>query len=530
MRKIMIIDDNYLSVEGICTNIDSKTLNVQVTHKAYDPITAINILKNEHIDLIISDIEMPQINGLELSKKALSIQPSVKIILISAFDKFEYAKQAIRLGAYDYIEKPIDYKYLNNMIKSALAQIEKKEKDLEILKKSRPALIENFFWYLMNSNIYDSKFHLDNYSKYLNLNFNYNYFITVIAKINNAMKIENENSVQEYHILFMNLHDDLKNLCKDFDFFYTLNQLDNLIIIIGHNCSSEKYIHQQITETFSSFLSQYQNKLLEINIGIGQIIKHIYELQVSYKTAYRALEYRFFFPQKNFFDICDNPKNHISKYIFYDNKEEELIQLLCKKDLDKIKLWIHDFSKELLLNSNVKNLVFTQVYSILGRILKFLYEMNIDIENIGNDITFAYSHLETFNTRDDVFAWLFNLCKSICYKLDSSMKTYHKQLCDIVVNYVKENYSNKSLCLNDIAKHVNVSPAYLSALYKKNTGKNISDLIISTRIEVACHLLLHTKISLKEISEKTGYTNQYYFSSCFKKKIGKTPSIYREEN
>ena len=143
MYKIMIIDDNHISVDGICHNIDWSDLNAEVACKAYDGQQALDYLQNNMVDLIISDIEMPQLDGLSLAQNALKINSSIKIILISAFDKFEYAKQAIRLGAFDYIEKPLDYSYLKKIIRNALSMLNKEQRNLEILKQSRPIMIDN---------------------------------------------------------------------------------------------------------------------------------------------------------------------------------------------------------------------------------------------------------------------------------------------------------------------------------------------------------------------------------------------------
>ena len=112
MKKIMIVDDNYLSAEGIEKNIDWETLNAEIIHVCYNGTSAIEAMKKEPADLIISDIEMPDLDGISMSRQALEINPMVKIILISAYDKFEYARRALLLGALDYIEKPLDYAYL----------------------------------------------------------------------------------------------------------------------------------------------------------------------------------------------------------------------------------------------------------------------------------------------------------------------------------------------------------------------------------------------------------------------------------
>ena len=131
MKKIMIVDDNYLSAEGIEKNIDWESLNAEIVHICYNGTSAIEAMKKEAVDLIISDIEMPDLDGISMSRQALNINPMVKIILISAYDKFEYARRALLLGALDYIEKPLDYAYLIQKVKNAFALMEREQKNLQ---------------------------------------------------------------------------------------------------------------------------------------------------------------------------------------------------------------------------------------------------------------------------------------------------------------------------------------------------------------------------------------------------------------
>lgn len=120
MKNVMIVDDNCLTAEGIEKNIDWSALDATVIAVEYNSLSALDILKDTHVDLIISDIEMPDLDGISMSQKALEIQPFIKVILVSAYDKFEYAKRAIRLCVYDYIEKPLDYHYLTEKSKMLL--------------------------------------------------------------------------------------------------------------------------------------------------------------------------------------------------------------------------------------------------------------------------------------------------------------------------------------------------------------------------------------------------------------------------
>ncbi|WP_270568104.1 helix-turn-helix transcriptional regulator, partial [Clostridium beijerinckii] len=178
---------------------------------------------------------------------------------------------------------------------------------------------------------------------------------------------------------------------------------------------------------------------------------------------------------------------------------------------------------------NNKYLIFNNIYSILSNVLKLLYNMSINTNDIENIIVNTYSNLSTICNSSEIINWLFDILKIICNRLDESIKNQHEYLCNNVITYIQDNYNKKDLSLNEIALYVNVSPAYLSALFKKQIGENISTIITNVRIENACKLLENTNLSLKEISEKVGYVNQYYFSSCFKKKMNKNPSIYRQE-
>ena len=173
--------------------------------------------------------------------------------------------------------------------------------------------------------------------------------------------------------------------------------------------------------------------------------------------------------------------------------------------------------------------MFIRIYSLLGKILRFLYEINIDTKDLEERVISVYSRFDTFHTYEQFFLWMRELCNLVCDKLNFSLKSYHEHTYELVENYIKNNFEDNTLSLNDIAKYANMSPSYLSALYKKNNNKSISDTITSYRIDAAKEYLIKTNLSLKEISIKCGYANQYYFSTSFKKQLGISPSNYREK-
>ena len=294
-------------------------------------------MQNNPVDLIISDIEMPQLDGLSLAENALKLNSSIKIILISAFDKFEYAKQAIRLGAFDYIEKPLDYAYLEEIIRNALDMLDKEQKNLAILKKSRPIMVDNFFHKLIQSSSDEARYTLSDYANYLQLNLEYHYYQAIVIRIQNAVEIKEKNGIEEYHIKLMSMSDTIRELFdKNFALVHTLSTFDEIVLLLGHNYSNSKYFYSTSYGLLTELIQMYKHHLFEVNIGIGSIVKYLWSLSASYSNALKSLEYRFFFPQKDIFTISDTVDKDYTVELYEVSGNEELIQLLCKNDLDGV--------------------------------------------------------------------------------------------------------------------------------------------------------------------------------------------------
>ena len=471
---------------------------------------------------------MPNADGITLSREAMKINPYIKIILISAYDKFEYARQAVRLGVCDYIEKPIDYVFLHDKIKNALEIIDREKRNLSILKESRQLMITKFFQDLLYYSPEKLSGNFEKYISYLDLNTDYSHFNIVKMEIENSSLLEENDGILTYQMEMLNISDVFMKKCVVFDNVYHIQDLNSQIFIIAQNSKTPAHFQYVLHKVVSSFMECFSYSVLNISVGIGTIVDSIWKLHISYENACHALKYRFFYPHKNIFDALEATGKEFSLLSFSDTGEEELISLLCKKDSEAIKKWLESFFEDLSKKYDSKNLMFIRIYSLLGKILRFLYEINIDTSELEEQIISVYSHFETFHTYEQFFRWMNNFCTTVCEKLNASLKSYHDRTCELVDNYIKSNFEDNTLSLNDIAKFANMSPSYLSALYKKNNGQSISDTITSCRIEAAKGYLEKTALSLKEISVKCGYANQYYFSTSFKKQLGMSPSGYRD--
>jgi two-component system response regulator YesN len=530
MKNVLIADDNTLIVEGIYNNIDWEQLNARVVAKLNGGGLTSNPCP-ETIDLVIADIEMPGMDGFELANELIKQNPQIKIIFISAYDKFEYAKRALRIRAFDYIEKPIDYAYLTGKLQKVIEEIDQEQKILEIVEKSRPTILVNFFYKLLHLKSDEAKYQLEKYPEYLGLNLNFNYYACIKIIIENSEEIKGQTGIQRYYVKQFDMQNKIIALVKNTGVCYMVDDYSGSFCIIGADFPGQSAFQKEIYRVMVALEEQCRERdNLNIIAGIGTTVNSIWNISISGKEADKVLENRFFLPQQKIFDVRDFEARQDDSFLIPDDQDDEIVTLLYQKNVASMTGWIRKLEKELDRKKVTKNALFLRVCLILSKLINSLVKLGINPQDIETDISRLYSDPDMFHSSSEIFTWLEEIFKTASKKIDDSEKAYYGTVCDVALNYILKNYENSQISLNDVADSVNLSPAYLSALYKKYTGNNISEVITNVRIETACYLLKCSRFSIKEISDKTGYSNQYYFSTSFKKRTGLSPSDYRESN
>lgn len=530
MYRILLIDDNPLVIEGIRQNIDFGKVGARVEGALYDAPSALALLEAQpDIDVVISDIRMPGMDGLAMSRHMLELRGDLKIILISAYDDFEYAKQALRMGAFDYVEKPLDYPYLQQVIEQAVGELGRERRRLEQLRRSVPALTDHFFRLLLHTGREESLHRLQSYIQYLNINLDWRYFNCSIVRMENIDEVKTGAGIEKYHTGLMALQDDIRALLGDLPLVYLLSDLDAVYIITAMTCREERMMSRILNDAFAQLAEGRRSGygFFSLNIGIGGIVSGVWDLSVSCRNARTALEYHFFFPQKHIFDYRDVGGAQGGAIGTDHQAVDAIVEAICRGDRAQVAEAVGRFMEGFQGKYRSRGAVFFSLYTVLGRIQQALEEMGILSEAIQKRISSFLVSPNSLSSPDKAAAALGEICLQACELIRRSTSNHYEKLCLLVGEYIERNYRQAGLGLPDIAAHVNVSPAHLSAVYKKTTDKNISDVITQVRIKVAKRLLETTGLSIRDISEQTGYSNQYYFSASFKKNAGVTPSDYR---
>jgi two-component system response regulator YesN len=465
-------------------------------------------------------------SGIDMARVILKNKPHMKIIFISAYDDFKYAKEAIRLGICDYVEKPINYNYLSEVIDKVLQQSQEEKVILEQLKQSRPALLQKCFHDLINSSPDYAEFHLADQVKYMNLDLSESEYLCVVIHIDNFIETKNSFGVERYHVLMMSLMNDLNQTLSQNNVCYCSNQGNHIIVILGNKQKDHHFI-RSIYDELSKFNKKYETSPLSMTIGIGDIVPNMWNVSISYQNAKHAMEYKFIFGEGHIFSFQDIKRNNPLPVFFTIGDEEMLIRLISQKNLTGIKEFTDSLAAKWALEYYDKSGIVAYIYSLLARLIRYFYDTGIENTQIRNHISEIFSNFDQFQTSTQICDRLREIFFDSSQILQESVETQNNQIAERVVNYIEDHYMNMDLSLNTISSSVNVSPSYLGVVFKKAKGQNISDLITTVRINKAQDLLRHTNLKVMDISEKIGYSNQYYFSACFKKRTGVTPSDYR---
>ncbi|KHF41556.1 response regulator [Halalkalibacter okhensis] len=527
MQKVIIVDDNITTAEGIRESIDWESVNATVLDIFSNGNDALAMLQKRDIDLIISDVNMPDLNGIDFAKLAIDIQTHVKVIFISAYSEFEYVKEAIRLDVCDYVEKPINYSYLLEVIEKTLQRVKDDRKIIDDLKKNRFDLIQKYLLDLIHSTPDYGQHFLLEQGKYLNITLDENFYLCTVIGLNNVEEIINEFGVERYHIWSLNAIQNIKKYLRDKYLFYYCTSGNRIILILG---STTKFNKHLLHEEFQECYSRLFNENFKLTIGIGSMVDRVWDLAKSYQNAEEALERKFLFGEQIIFDISDMKKEHSSPLINTKEDEDLLIKLVSSRSPGNIYSFFNKLEMKWAENNYSKLAISSYVHLILARLMKFTYDVDIEDKNILGRVNQLILQLNDYTSTEQICNHLSEICIWICEGLQESVDIYHRQLSELVIEYIHSNYHLQDLSVSSIAEHVNLNLSYLGSVFKKYKSTSISKYILEVRMEKAQELLHNTTLKIKDISEKVGYTNQYYFSASFKKYYNLTPSEIRNNN
>lgn len=492
MYKLYLLDDEPFILEGLKYIIDWEEYGFDVVGTSNNGEDGFNFIKNEDVDLIITDIMMPKMTGLELISNLKKINHNAKFIVLSAFQEFQYAKEAISMGAENYLTKPIDEDELIQTIEEVKKKIEKIKLEKVDTKIFKNDLILKLICNKNNDEVLDRL-------KLEGVSFNYKNLCVVILEFAEGGNINK-------HIL---------NHIDNLNYEYCVN-LQNQILIIMDKESVNKDALRNLKDDLSRIANEH------VYISRGKFVDSIYTLNCSYQSAKDIHEYKLVYPNISWLREYKEKSYNLENidYIDFDH----LKKLLLNKDNKEALNYIESIFSKLKNDENltVKQIktksieVFLNVYNYFND-SKIIKGLDLYLEKVINSVNLDQIQIE-----------LNNMIKHRQSKLEETDDSISPIILKLLRN-IEKNYS-KDLNLKEISETYNINSIYLGQLFQKETGILFSDYLNNFRVNKAKNLLVETSLKAAEIGELVGYANKNYFYRKFKDIVGITPSEWRKIN
>lgn len=538
--KVFLVEDEYIVREGIKNNVDWAANGFTFCGEAGDGELAFPMIKKEQPDILITDIRMPFMDGLELSRLVKKELPHVKIMILSGYEEFEYAKTAIQIGIEEYLLKPINGDELLGAVKRVAEKIiEEREtaKNQQEYQKDSLEYIENakreLFYDLIRNEPALSE--VIDRGKELELELTAECYNLLLLKIQRRQRSE---SFSEQVIEIMDKMDAFVRNHPASLICFDRALEGKAFLFMGEN---EPDIEEHIS-SFLDFFRQTVEPYSEVSYfgSIGKAVTRLRELADSYETASHAFAYRFLTDGNcviRYEDIKNSGKKEISGEDCLigcvdtagldKNKIEEFLR---GGEMDEIRYFVEGYIRNVGAEGN-NSLLFRQyiVMDMYFAAVHFLKQIDQDetlhIEEPFQSLEQMQDIISHF---ENMVTYIVDLFTCVMKLRDCQMMERNNDVVERARDYIRNNFSDAELTLNLVASKVNVSPNHLSALFSQKTGQAFVKYLTDVRMNRAKELLKCTNKRSGEISEEVGYKNPHYFSYLFKKHQGCTPMQYRE--
>ncbi len=530
MLKVFLAEDEFVVREGIKNNIDWTGRGYEFCGEAGDGEMAYSMIKSLRPDIVITDIKMPFMDGLTLSRMIKAEFPSIEIVLLTGYEDFEYAKEAIRIGVSSYLSKPISGENLLKEIDAVAERIIERNREQEIRNRYLEDMKER-------DELEKREFFEDLITGRRELPY--------ILK--RAKELQIEISALKYNIIFYRIWSDgrgsdeySKSVVMACDRLPGIagkfGALSFDLDMAGGALLFKADTDTQISENIDACISEMKAFLSQIPHvryygGVGQVVDRISDLPVSFGWANRAYAHTYLSSDDGFLlgseeGLRPEREDVILSEIDPRHIDRKLIrEFLRRGEESETEVFLDEFirgmGKNAIKSTMLRQYVAMDIYFCVTEFVEG--ELGLSRDDISGGLPAADLLADEDRTR----GYLADIMRSAVFLRKENTRGRYGDVVAEVVSYIEEHYSDEELSLNTLAAYVNFSPNHLSAVFRQQTGNTFIKYLTDYRLEKAKELLLSTSKKSNEIGAMVGYRDPHYFSYLFKKTFGMTTTRYR---
>lgn len=519
MIKLLIVDDEAIEREALKFIIENSPLSLGEIREAVNGQEAITVAAQFDPDVVFMDIKMPGINGIEAAQVIKKIKPEIKIVFMTAFDRFEYAQEAIKIGVEDFIVKPAPKDRTIEVLDECINKLEyekrmrRQKESLEVKLDQISHYLENeFVGSVVNGEIDEQQ--AEDYLKFMVSEFVEGFGVVI------EVDFMTETGVNHLHrnMIKRRFAEQLSALL-DNDMKIMMNQVKNTIYLLVYGYQAERrprlirMIEDEIQMTNDDIIEQMDAK---VYYGFGEGYGKISLLWKSFAQAKAA--------SRNMFlervESCENVGELKTTLEFVEN--ELCIAIINERRDDVIRLADHVLDNMIFASNdiNASRLRLYEFFILLNRYLNKESQLKHPIPDR------LFEDLKTIDSRGEAKNYVHQYLFGILEEQEAQKTNKTSTLLEKAVHIIENNY-DEGITLEDIANEVGFSTYYFGKIFKKTYKVSFTDYLANVRLAEAKKLLKETNLSIKDITYRTGYMDPNYFTRVFKKCEGMTPTEYR---
>lgn len=499
MRSVLIVDDERIEREGIAALLQMGNYNLEIL-EAVNGKEALTILKEKKPEILLSDIRMPFMDGIELTRQAKIMNPDMAVVIFSGFSDFNYAKEAIRNGVLEYILKPVDPQEFKNVMDSVMSYLDKKKQNEEAMQKNQEFLGQ----YFLHKFIHNGKSEImDDAMKILDVSW--------WNRTGRMLLLNGDDG------FFENYDGDFEQMLTEelpFSFHYLNYDSDSSILCFEQNVKVDfqilaKHIFEFVEKSCGRQIYIAVSSQLEGKEAIPQGMK---ELESLMENRYYRTDQWIFMPDTNW----ENKENYELPLEMVEKMEEDI------RLHDIAHLWEH-YNKFMKYKEYGAGFSYIYMNFVCTNLIKSMYtQMDYPVEKYSNVIEKMF-HVENIQEVAEALEETIHLFEQKLF----SVKNSNRSEVEKVKSYIYAHYQ-EDINLEFLSAEVYLSPGYMSYIFKKETGEGLAQFIRKFRLEKAKELLCTTNKKIVQVCAETGFTNPSYFCKSFREYYGCSPNRFRK--
>ncbi|WP_373218578.1 response regulator [Ruminococcus sp. 5_1_39BFAA] len=539
MLKVFLVEDEAIIRRGIKNNIPWEKEGFEFAGEASDGELAYPMIKKIKPDIVITDIKMPFMDGLELASIIRKEMPNTKIIILSGYNEFDYAKRAISIGVTDYQLKPISSDKLLETVKRVGEIIREEQAQKKLLEEYKRENQENLeldkaklFYALADNSL--STAEILEWGRQLGLDLTASFYTVILLKIISSSV---GNTYQEH---LVEMESKVEEFLEHQECIYYFKRWGEGWFLLVRSEDEDEFsdLIQGLKEYLDSLFAHDKKESLRYFGGIGNTVQRLGDVRQSFLSANRLFAARFFMEPNQIITAdelhrieASQKENEDLKDINISNMDRKLLEDFLKVgDVEEAGPFLDTYFEKIGVGS-YSSLMFRQylMVDMFFCVSKFLEGLDSGAQELMDKFGDVEEIKMRIHSTEQMVQYMKELFTAAMKLRDSLSQDKYSRLLEEAQKYVKQNYSSNEISLNMVASHVGISPSYFSTIFRQEIGSTFTEYLTEIRMEKARELLRCTSKKTAEIAYDVGYKDAHYFSYIFKKTQGLTPKDYRGE-